>query len=199
MSKKLDSQLHEERLHVFALANEKLAFENEIYGKMLTSVYKLLTNQNDCQAYGNHWENIGFQGNNPKADLRGVGMFGVLQMLAFCERYTFYARDILEYSNKKEFSFPMASLMLNFSLFTLEALREGYLIPICNKKKSVINTVNEFFFCIVEYFFNFYHKQKCTIHYISDLLKEIHTTTKNHPEKILTLLDRINVKYKNNY
>jgi hypothetical protein len=196
MTRKLDNQLCQERLYIFALANEKLSFENTFYSKMITSVYKLLTNQQDCQCYGKHWANIGFQGNNPKTDLRGVGMFGILQLLAFCERYTFYARDILEYSCTKEYGFPMASLMLNFSMFTLEALREGHLINACNKGKSVVNTVNEFYFCLVEYFFNFYSKQKCTIHYLDDLLKEIHTTCKKHPKKILSLLERLEHKYK---
>jgi hypothetical protein len=193
---KLDKSLHHERLIVFALENEKLTFENECFSKMITSIYKLLTNQNDCQCYGRHWENIGFQGNNPKSDLKGVGMFGVLQLLCFSERYTFYARDILEYSNTKEYGFPMASLMLNFSMFTLEAFREGCLTSICNKQKSVMNTLNEFYVCLIEYFFNFYETQKCTIHYLDDLLKEIHVTSKKHPRKIMTLIDKVNMKYK---
>jgi hypothetical protein len=196
LTRKLDKNLHSERQFVFAFANEKLTFENECYSKMVTTVYKILTNQNDCQFYGDHWENIGFQGSNPKSDLRGVGMFGLLQLLAFCEQHTFYARDILEYSNNKEYGFPMTSLMLNFTMFTLEALREGHLIYECNKRKSVIKTLNEFYFCLIEYFFNFYQEQKYTIHYLDDLLKEIRTTSKKNVAKIFTLVERLNLRYK---
>jgi hypothetical protein len=34
---------------------------------------------------GGHWQDIGFQGDDPATDLRSVGMLGLLQMLAFLE------------------------------------------------------------------------------------------------------------------
>ena len=31
--------------------------------------------------YGSHWERIGFQGNDPSTDLRGVGLLGLMHPL----------------------------------------------------------------------------------------------------------------------
>jgi hypothetical protein len=31
--------------------------------------------------FGHHWGSIGFQGDDPATDLRGVGMLGLLQLL----------------------------------------------------------------------------------------------------------------------
>jgi hypothetical protein len=42
---------------------------------------------------------IGFQGTDPSTDLRGVGMLGILQILAFCYMYAEYLRETLEYSS----------------------------------------------------------------------------------------------------
>jgi len=48
----------------------------------LQTLFKLLTAGNsDCPRYGSHWERIGFQGNDPATDLRGVGLLGLLQPL----------------------------------------------------------------------------------------------------------------------
>lgn len=50
---------------------------------MLYTFYINLTGKKNCVRYGDHWEKVGFQGRDPATDLRGVGMFGVLQMIAF--------------------------------------------------------------------------------------------------------------------
>jgi hypothetical protein len=41
----------------------------------------------DCPRFGPHWELIGFQGNDPSTDLRGVGMLGLLQLLYLVTNY----------------------------------------------------------------------------------------------------------------
>ena len=49
-----------------------LADENPLHFDVLLSLYKLLTGSKlDCPRYGSHWEQIGFQGNDPATDLRG--------------------------------------------------------------------------------------------------------------------------------
>ena len=37
--------------------------------------------KDQCRSIGSHWQDIGFQATDPKTDIRGAGMFGVLQML----------------------------------------------------------------------------------------------------------------------
>lgn len=45
---------------------------------MLYTIYTSLKHTDYCRRYGNHWEDIGFQGTDPASDLRGTGMLGIL-------------------------------------------------------------------------------------------------------------------------
>lgn len=63
------------------LAISRLQFDYEIAENeiILKSIYKkLMKNESHCRSIGNHWVDIGFQGSDPKRDIRGAGMFGVL-------------------------------------------------------------------------------------------------------------------------
>ena len=49
---------------------------------MLPQSMKLLEVPNlSWSRYGSHWERIGFQGNDPSTDLRGVGLLGLVHPL----------------------------------------------------------------------------------------------------------------------
>ena len=64
--------LEEEKKLIFAICKKPLADENPLHFEVLLTLYKLLTGSKlDCPRYGSHWEQIGFQGNDPATDLRG--------------------------------------------------------------------------------------------------------------------------------
>jgi hypothetical protein len=143
-----------------------------------------LTQSDECPFVGQHWVSIGFQGSNPKTDLRGVGMYGMLQLLAFCERNTEYSREILSYSTVKGHEFPMVCLLLNFTFIVLEALKCSKLIKLCNKNGSINNTLNDYYIGMIRHFFYIYKSSNYTIHEMSGLLKEMERITKKNPEII---------------
>ena len=181
---KLSKTLDDEKEIVFNITREKLDFKNEFHRKIMLTVYKILTQSNECPFVGEHWVTIGFQGNNPKTDLRGVGMYGMLQLLAFCEKYPEYSREILQHSGVKGHEYPMVSLFLNFTFITLEGLKWNKFIRTCNKKKALNVTLNEFYFGMITYFFEIYKKSNYTIHEVSGLLKDIEKVTRKNPELI---------------
>jgi hypothetical protein len=47
----------------------------------------LSTASRNCPSTGPHWNDVGFQGNDPTTDLRGSGMVGVLQLLYLAQNY----------------------------------------------------------------------------------------------------------------
>lgn len=56
---------------------------------MLNTIYRHLTgNRFNPSRYGDHWQDIGFQGSDPATDLRGTGCLGLINIL--------YALDNIE-------------------------------------------------------------------------------------------------------
>lgn len=55
--------------------------------EILLAIYKKLRGVKPPGRYGQHWQEIGFQGNNPATDLRSVGILGALMALYFVEKF----------------------------------------------------------------------------------------------------------------
>ena len=69
---RINLNLEDEKKLIYAISKKPLADENPLHFDVLLSLYKLLTGSKlDCPRYGSHWEQIGFQGNDPATDLRG--------------------------------------------------------------------------------------------------------------------------------
>ena len=73
-----------------------------------------------------NWGMVGFQGKDPVTDLRGMGMFGLINFVDFVERNPEEARDILKtccvHPTK---GFPMACTGINFSASIVDLLQQG--------------------------------------------------------------------------
>ena len=83
----------------------------------------------DCPRYGSHWESIGFQGNDPATDLRGVGFLGLVQALYFVmtPELVPLARNMYRLSLNETQNFPFLVLSINVTRIALHALRDGLL------------------------------------------------------------------------
>ena len=69
---RINLNLEDEKKLIYAISKKPLADENPLHFDVLLSLYKLFTGSKlDCPRYGSHWEQIGFQGNDPATDLRG--------------------------------------------------------------------------------------------------------------------------------
>nr|CAG4634965.1 EOG090X0AMT [Alona affinis] len=67
------------------------------------------------------WQDIGFQGTDPKTDFRGMGLLGLENLLFFAENYSDAARHVLSHSThpKHGYSFAIVGINLTHLAFTL--------------------------------------------------------------------------------
>src|SRR5690606_12041889 len=160
---------------------------DEYHVRMLKTIYKTLTQELECPLQGDHWMKIGFQSAEPKTDLRSTGMFSMLQALAFVDKLNPYAKEIYTDSLSEIFSFSFLSALINLSAISLEALKEGYLIPFCNTYNSILETLNSFYFGIIDHFFTIYKNSNQTLENIHFLLESVSKFAKQNPERIFLL------------
>ena len=127
---RINQNLEDEKKLIFAITNRCLEDENPLHFHVLLTLYKLFTGSRlDCPRYGNHWEQIGFQGNDPATDLRGVGCLGLIQPLYLVMTPELFplAKDMYLISLNESQNFPFLVLSINVTRIALHALRDGIL------------------------------------------------------------------------
>ena len=182
---KLPPNLLVERDQIFAYAKVSFDDKNPLHFRMLTSIYRKLTNLKHCVRYGEHWEKIGFQGRDPATDLRGVGMLGLLQILAFISLNSDFIKYVYTYSLDETYHFPLAVALLNITEIMLHTLREGRLHNVILHQKSVVNAVNTFYFAVFFKLFVVYKANKYTESDFGELKKSIEELAKKNPGKLI--------------
>jgi len=139
-----------ERDRIFCLALKPLDNQETIHAKFLTTIYQKLTKQPlvKCPRYGNHWEEIGFQGTDPATDLRGVGILGLYQLLflVLSPDTEKLANQIYALSLDRRQQFPFCVMGTNVTQIAIQTLREGHLNKEFNKRgQSVLRLFNLFY------------------------------------------------------
>ena len=139
--------------------------------QMIMTIYRFLTNETVCPQIGSHWQTIGFQGTDPRTDIRGCGMLGVLQVLHFQYNKPKTFKMIYQHSIQKESEFPLIIQLFSFTSLCLGQVRSGKLYPMCNSLNSVFKAVNIVYECLVVMFMSQYMIGKCSIVDIDRLSK----------------------------
>lgn len=182
---KLPASLLTERDQVFAFAKVPYDDKNPLHFRMISTIYKKLTNATHCVRYGEHWEKIGFQGRDPATDLRGVGMLGVLQILAFLDLNFPLLKNVYEHSLNEIYHFPLAVGLLNMTEIMLQTLREGKLNHVILRQKSVMNACNAYYFAVFFMFFNIYKDNHMVESQFGELKKKVAEIAKKKPAKLI--------------
>ena len=156
-----------------ALARHKLDYSGEdgsMHEQIMKILYCKLVGGPFRGTIGRHWEEIGFQGSDPRTDIRGGGILGVLQLISLAETYPFTSSLLLEYSNqpltgdiKTSKSFPLSVKCFEFTVLLLRLLREGRLFPLCNREGSVLTVIFNLFNAVVIFFADIYIKHAYNI------------------------------------
>jgi len=99
--------------------------------EVLGSLYENMTEESCPRRFGSHWQNIGFQGNDPATDLRGVGVFGLWLLLRLSEdpapKAAFPQFHCSTTFKSCEESFPFAVCMMTLCRTTMTLAKEGFL------------------------------------------------------------------------
>lgn len=115
----------------------------------LRTVYRALTGLPvSVPPTGPHWDDVGFQGLDPRTDInRAMKMLAVLLTLFFVETHKEVALRLHSYSNgtggMRE-TWPFFCVALMFTKQALQALRSGALNKLCNKERSVLTPLHCF-------------------------------------------------------
>lgn len=103
--------------------------DNPQHEKLLLKLWSLLMPTKKLKArISKQWADIGFQGDDPKTDFRGMGILGLINLVYFSENYTREAHQILSRSNHPSLGYSYAIVGINltemaYSLLKSEALK----------------------------------------------------------------------------
>ncbi|KAF7710117.1 ELMO domain-containing protein 2-like [Silurus meridionalis] len=112
------------------LRKEVFNSENIKHEKMLLQLWDLLMPSVKLESrITKQWGNIGFQGDDPKTDFRGMGMLGLVNLVFFSEKYTKAARHVLSHANHPSLGYSYAIVGINLTEMAYSLLRSGALRP----------------------------------------------------------------------
>uniref|UniRef100_A0A914YG44 ELMO domain-containing protein n=1 Tax=Panagrolaimus superbus TaxID=310955 RepID=A0A914YG44_9BILA len=187
------------RLSTENISNEKVkrnvsvpfSESNPLHWEILCSFYKHImdTGRKPVPRYGSHWENVGFQGEDPASDLRGVGMLGLCQLLFLSSNALSpqLALQLFELSIDKVHHFPLAVVGLNFTQFILEHVKEGRLNRLAVQENSYVSVINGIYRGCFITFYKLWKTRNCTILDFSKIANEIKVQIKQRPKFLLNM------------
>ncbi|XP_077574396.1 ELMO domain-containing protein 2 [Stigmatopora nigra] len=102
--------------------------ENPQHEAMLLKLWELLMPGIKLESrVTKQWGDIGFQGDDPKTDFRGMGMLGLTNLLFFSEHYTQEARLVLSHANHPKLGYSYAIVGINLTEMAFSLLKSGAL------------------------------------------------------------------------
>ncbi|XP_054163144.1 ELMO domain-containing protein 2-like [Oppia nitens] len=106
---------------------------------MLKSLWEQLSDEPLTALISKQWSDIGFQGDDPSTDFRGMGFLSLNNLLYFVTTYKDPARHILMHSLHPKHGFPFAIVGINLTHLALSLLTSG------NLKTHFFNSYNRLF------------------------------------------------------
>ncbi|CAM9605659.1 unnamed protein product, partial [Hapterophycus canaliculatus] len=133
------------RDEIFIYAQMKYTPDDVVHRRLIQTVFRRLTKeQRACPDVGSHWDTIGFQGTDPCTDLnRSMGIFALLQVLYFLDTQPALAIRLYRLSVVDVTGWPFLCVSIGFTKEALGVLRRGSCYCECNRRKVVMDVVNE--------------------------------------------------------
>lgn len=112
--------LHE----VEVLRKTHYSSENKEHEDKLLQLWNLLKPDEQLQTrISKQWGNIGFQGDDPKTDFRGMGILGLENLLYFATEHSDAARHVLLHSNHPNYGYSFAIVGINLTSMAYHLLK----------------------------------------------------------------------------
>merc|ERR1719516_651248 len=104
------------RLEVERLRSESFDDANLSHETQLLELWTLLQPDRPLlKRVTKQWQDIGFQGEDPKTDFRGMGILGLHNLIYFAREYSSAAKHILSHSHHPKFGFSFAIVGINLT------------------------------------------------------------------------------------
>ncbi|KAF4724343.1 ELMO CED-12 domain containing [Perkinsus olseni] len=119
----------------------------EMHRRVIQTLWRKLTGSHyDCEALGEHWTVIGFQGTNPATDLnRFGGVLNLIHMLYLCDTAPMLSVAMYEVSLRAGADFPFACASIKYTKLAMDIFRSGALSRRCNEEGTVMKVVAHFY------------------------------------------------------
>ncbi|KAK7867153.1 hypothetical protein R5R35_008352 [Gryllus longicercus] len=102
------------------------------------------------------WQDIGFQGDDPKTDFRGMGLLGLENLIYFAREYPGAAQHVLSHSHHPQYGYAFAIVGINLTSMAYYLLKDGsaktHVYNVCNKFPTM--KVFHQFYCYLFYEFD---------------------------------------------
>ena len=158
--------LNKERGALFKIAKLPLDHSNTTHCRMLQTLWMKLTDNRQCAKTGSHWQQIGFQGNDPSTDIRGSGLLGVLQLLFGIEQHQEMMTKIYLLSISEHQHFPFAVVSFTISGIVLRLLRSCLIYSDINARKSVLDSMNAIYAALFyQFYLDWKGKSRTIVHF----------------------------------
>lgn len=102
--------------------------DNEEHEKKLLQLWNILMPDEELPSRtGHHWSHLGFQGDDPQTDFRGMGQLGLDQLIYFATKYTKELRSMLSRSHNPKCGYSLAIVGINMTELVYTLLKSGNL------------------------------------------------------------------------
>ena len=125
----------------------KISFDesNLTHFRLLTSLHVAMTGiLTPPPRRGKHWQDLGFQTDDPITDLRATGMLGLLMPLGMFSRFKAFSSRVLKIS-RGECPFPLMVVLIVYVKETLDALKSTDILDKAVSKEDAWNVILIYF------------------------------------------------------
>ncbi|KAF4715855.1 ELMO CED-12 domain containing, partial [Perkinsus olseni] len=163
----------------------------EIHRKIIQTLWRKLTGSHyDCEALGEHWTVIGFQGTNPATDLnRFGGVLNLIHMLYLCDTAPMLGVAMYEASLRAGADFPFACASIKYTKLAMDVFRSGALSRRCNEEGTVMKVVAHFYAACFWLHCRLWVSHGRTIVDFDRTFKEVEKAATTAPAKLLKEFD----------
>ncbi|XP_029452917.1 ELMO domain-containing protein 2 isoform X2 [Rhinatrema bivittatum] len=144
-------------LYVENLRKQPYDDSNQEHEEQLMELWSLLMPSEELKSrITKQWGDIGFQGDDPKTDFRGMGMLGLINLVYFSQHYTEESRQILSRSNHPKMGYSYAIVGINLTEMAYSLLKGGALKSHLYNLISGVPQLEHFhqFYCYLVYEFD---------------------------------------------
>lgn len=100
--------------------------ENSAHEKKLLELWELLMPGRKLESrVSSNWKDLGFQGEDPKTDFRGMGLLGLENLLHFAQNYKNAALHVLSHSHHPKYGYSFAIVGINLTHLAYNLWKDG--------------------------------------------------------------------------
>lgn len=131
--------------------------DNPAHERRLLKLWDLLMPYEPLDArVTKQWQEIGFQGDDPKTDFRGMGLLGLENLIYFAQEYPSTATHVLSHSHHPRYGYAFAIVGINLTSMALRLLKDGNAQTHIYNTSKTLPTIRAFhqFYCYLFYEFD---------------------------------------------